>query len=114
MTTNFMLPLDGRIYELQAQRISQSDLLETWRIWNRGDQTTFVTLTNDRPRLQSIQQYRAPYKWTIEESHPIFKTMVPQITAYLEYYIKGFWKKPFNTKDPAPAGAHSSHVKLFL
>jgi|GEM_PF-5470360 len=94
MNTNFTLSLEGKIYELQARRIIVTDILERWVIWGRGDENRFLIVTNDRPGLQTIHQYRAPYKWTIEEGDPVYRKMVSQITTYLEYYIKGLWKIP--------------------
>lgn len=112
MTTNFTLTLEGKMHELQARRICTTDVLERWVICSRGDEIRFLVVTNDRPCKQSIHQYRASYKWTIEESDPAFRKMVSQITSFLEYYIKGLWKMP--KKEGAVAFLNQSlQPKLF-
>jgi hypothetical protein len=112
MTTNFTLTYEGKIHELEAQCIERSETLERWRIWCRGDQNRFLTLTNDRPRLQTIHLYRAPYKWTIEEGDVVYRKMFSQITTYLEYYIKGLWKSPRKEKVFVPDNG-LQQAKLF-
>jgi hypothetical protein len=56
------------------------------------DKNAFIVLANDRPLLHTKHRYAAHYKWTVLEGDPLYKEIVPKITTYLEYYIKGLWQ----------------------
>jgi hypothetical protein len=94
MTTSFTLSQDGKTFELAAERVAETDILETWRVGSRLDPDVFIALTNDRPLLHQKHLYRTSYKWTVVEGNATYRRMVKQITTYLEYHIKGLWHPP--------------------
>lgn len=113
MTTSFTLSHDSNTHELFAERVSETDSIETWRVYSRGDQNTFIELSNDRPRLHAQSLYTARYKWTVLEGAPQYRKMVTQITTYLEYEIRGRWKPPTKGVAEKKAAAAKQQGRLF-
>lgn len=114
MTCNFTLSHEGTTYELVAEKVGQTDVLETWHVSSPLDRNAFITLWNDRPLLHTNHQYTARYKWTILEGDPLYKKMFVQITTYLEYFIKGLWRPPKKGKSEQPKQVvENTQGKLF-
>jgi hypothetical protein len=113
MACNFTLSHDGTTYRLFAEKVGETDRLETWRVASQLDKNSFIALSNDRPLLHRERHYTAPYKWTVLEGDPQYRKMVVQITTYLEYYIKGLWRPPKKGKAELKAGPEHTQGKLF-
>lgn len=113
MTCNFTLSHEGITYELFAEKIGETDAVETWRVASRLDKNSFVALSNDRPLLRTRHHYTASYKWTVLEGNSQYRKMVSQITTYLEYYIKGLWRPSKKEQPETKPPAENPQGKLF-
>src|SRR4051812_49422221 len=94
MTCNFTLSHEGATYELVAEKVADTETLETWHVSSQRHKNAFLALSNNRPLLHTAHRYTARYTWTVLEGDSQYRIMVLQITTYLEYYIKGLWRPP--------------------
>jgi len=113
MTCHFTLSHDGATYRLFAEKVRETDTVETWRVRSQLDQNSFIALVNDRPLLHMGRNYTARYKWTVLEGDPQYQKMVLQITTYLEYHIKGLWRPSKKGKPEPKLIAENPQGKLF-
>lgn len=113
MTCHFTLSHEGITYELAAEKVAETDVVEMWRVASRLEKNAFIALSNDRPLLHRDHHYQGHYKWTVLEGDPVYKKMVLQITTYLEYYIKGLWRPPKKGKPDLKPVEGNAQGKLF-